>query len=297
MRKRENAYKISILDILDEAFSIYFGRIYSFFLIFLLLNIINMFLVHVMGSFVTFLNPPKEAFNSILDWLASYGFSATIFYSLLFLVMWTTTNLGNALVIKQVSEIFGEQKESFTWGKILLNTLALSLLTGALMVLGLILLIFPGIVITIIFSLAMPAMIIEKLNVLDSLRRSKELTDGMWWKTFLLLFSILLMLMIAGFLPEILASPLLYGGEILKKILRIIIISLVEPVYPISLTRLYQILRKKVAPIPVYIEQPPIETRETIPHPPEVKFCHRCGQLLPYDAVYCPNCGVRIEEK
>lgn len=297
MGNERNMHGISILEILDESFSIYFSRIFDFSLIFLLLNIINMILTHIIRIFMSFFSPPRETFNSILDWLAGYGFYMIIFYSLLFLMVWVVTNLGNALITEHVSKIFGEQKEGFTRGKILLNALALSLLTGTLIVLGFISLIFPGILMSIIFSLAIPVMVVENLNVLDSLRRSKELTDGMWWKTFLLLFSILLLLMIASFLPEILVPPI-YRGEMLKEILRVIIVSLVEPVYPVSLTRLYYILKEhKAIPIPVPVEQPPAETWEITSRLPRVKFCRYCGQLLPYDAVYCPNCGIKIEEK
>lgn len=295
MREKKNRQNISVLEILDESFSIYFNRIYGFSLVFLLLNIVNTVLTYMIEVFMPILSPLKETFNSILDWLISYGFFIIIFYSFIFLIVWAITNLGNVLVIGNVSKIFEKQREGFIHGRILLNTLALSFLTGTLIVLGFILLIFPGIVMAIIFSLAMPAMVMENLNVLESLRRSKELTDGIWWKTFLLLFSILIMFTIAFFLPEILVLPI-YRGELLKKILRVIIVSLVEPIYPISLARLYYVLKeRKAVSIPISIEQPPTETWEVLPHLPEVKFCRYCGQLLPHDAIYCPNCGVKIE--
>lgn len=289
-------HDISVLRILDESFSIYFNRIYGFFPIFLLLNIVNMILTRLMRIFMFFFSPPNQVFNSILDWLANYGFSTIIFYSLLFLMVWVVTNLGNALVVKHAAKIFEEQEGDFIHGKNFLGVLASSFLTGTLIILGFILLIFPGILMAIIFSLAIPAMVIEDLSVLDGLRRSKELTDGMWWKTFLLLFSILLIFTMVGFLPEILVPPL-YRGELLKDALRVVIISFVEPVYPISLTRFYQILKKhKIISIPVSIEQPE-ESMRVSSHPPGVKFCRYCGQLLPYDAIYCPNCGIKIEEE
>ncbi len=289
--------RISILKILDESFSLYLARIETFFLIFLLINTFNMFLVYMARTFIPPFNPPNEGVNELFIWLINYGFSATIFFAILFLAIWVVTNLGNVLVVKYVSNIFEEgmnaKRGSFSATHILGRTLALSLITGALMVLGFILLFFPGILMAIIFSLATPIMVIERLNVLGSLRRSKELTNNVWWKIFLLLLLIFLMFLMAILFTELLNISF-YTQRWLKEIFRVIVISLIEPIYPISLTQLYYHLKKYKA-MSVSIEYPPAEAEAAPSYLSEIKFCHHCGQVLPYDAVYCPNCGRKIK--
>ena len=292
--------RIPILKILDESFSLYLAKIEIFFPIFLLLNILSMILIHIVVNLILPpFNPPNVGANELFIWLINYGFSAAIFFSILFLAIWAITNLGSALIIGHVSKILEGETDSS--GRFLPAThllgrvLALSLITGALMTLGFILLFFPGILMAIIFSLSTPIMVIERLNIMGSLRRSKELTDNAWWKIFLLLLSIFIMLIMAILFAEFLSTSF-YTQKWLRKIFRAIVVSLVEPIYPISLTQLYYHLKKHKAK-PAIIEYPSAEAEEIPSHISEIKFCYYCGQVLPYDAVYCPNCGRKIESR
>ena len=84
-----------------------------------------------------------------------------------------------------------------------------------------------------------------------------------------------------------------YQQSWIRDALRIVLFSLVEPIYPISITRFYYKLKRGKIP------SMRVETQEAYPtHPPfshsEIRFCHHCGQLLPYDAIYCPNCGRKV---
>lgn len=297
MDSRRSLRRISILKILDESISLYLARIETFFPIFLLLNILNMILVYTARAYIPPFNPPNVGVNEILNWLINYGFSATIFFAILFLAIWVVTNVGIFLAIKYVSNIFEGRRNVklgfFSAMHLLGRVLVLSLITGVLIALGFILLLFPGILMAVIFSLAIPIMAIERLDFLGSLRRSKELTDNVWWKVFLLLLSIFLICVMAILFAEFLNISF-YAQKWLKEIFRVIIVSLVEPVYPISLTQLYYQLKKyKTTPVP--IEYPSAEAETAPSYLPEIKFCYYCGQVLPYDAMYCPNCGRKIE--
>ncbi len=297
--------KISVLEILDRSFSIYFENIETFFVIFLLLNVINTVLMYAIGFLIPQFSPPYESIDKFFSWLVDYGATILTIFCFSFLVNWMIMNIGNSLVIRMVSNIIFRGKKpsirsSFTltpnlFGRIL----AASFITGALMALGFILLIFPGLIMAIIFSLTVPALILENLSVFNSLRRSKELTDGVWMKVFLLLFAFLLMLVIIYSLMEVLTSSsyIFYKRFWIKKMLEIIFFSLIEPIYPISITWLYYLLKEEKT------ASPPIETEKKYyepypsPHPPptEVKYCYYCGQFLPQDAIYCPNCGKRVK--
>ena len=67
--------------------------------------------------------------------------------------------------------------------------LLLSLLLGVVIGLGLLLLIIPGLVLITMFWVAAPALVVERRGILESIRRSRELTAGHRWSVFLVLVS------------------------------------------------------------------------------------------------------------
>jgi len=76
-------------------------------------------------------------------------------------------------------------------------------------ILGTILVIIPGIIIALMYHVAIPVMVIENLNPIDSLKRSGVLTDGFKWKIFGARFFFGLLLLVPVF---ILSFSLLGGG-------------------------------------------------------------------------------------
>ncbi|MEM2430593.1 MAG: YciC family protein [Candidatus Bathyarchaeia archaeon] len=280
----DSFHRISILEILDRSFSFYIDRIENFFPIFLLLNVANIFLVYTARFVMPKFNPPYGSLNDLLIWLINYGSFTAAILSILFLATWIITNIGNSMVIGYALDVFEGRRasirESITLiSHLLWKVLAISLITGILIALGFLLLILPGIIMMVIFSLSIPALIYEQTSVFSSLRRSKELTNNRWWRVFLLLLAIFIIFAVIYLLIEVLTIPFNQINQhfLIKEIIRVIIISLIEPIYPVNMAYLYYYLREqKIYP------------------PREVKFCYICGQILPYDAIYCPNCGRRI---
>ncbi|MEM2166222.1 MAG: hypothetical protein QW502_00630 [Candidatus Bathyarchaeia archaeon] len=300
MRGERGAYtkSLSILDILDHSFSIYSARIEKFFTIFLLLNIVNTFLFRAILNLMPPPNLPHDSVSTsnILNWLINYGASMVLTASILFIIAWLAANIGNGLIVCYISEIIegrgaGVRRSLNRMPHFISRIIATSMITGVLTVLGFILLVFPGLITALIFSLSIPALIIEDLSIFGSMRRSKELTDGMWWKTLKLLLAASIILIVAYLLAETLGILFYrsYRQMLLREVIRLVIVSLAEPIYPISITQYYYELRRWKMERPPQAEYPP-----TPPMISEVKFCHYCGQVLPYDALYCPNCGIRV---
>lgn len=87
----------------------------------------------------------------------------------------------------------------------------LAILSGLGMLLGFILLIVPGIILYVMWSVSAPALVEERLGPVEALGRSNDLTDGARWK----IFGLLLVLLVAYWLFSGLAAlfgVMLAGG-------------------------------------------------------------------------------------
>lgn len=288
--------RVSVTEILNNSFSIYLSSIRIFFSIFLALNIANAALAKFILGFLPPFNPLSFSPDGSVTQIINYLVSLTPILSITFLLTWILTNLGCGLVVKCTFDILEgrkvDVKSNFmltlrSLGKIL----GVSFLTGVLIISGIILLIVPGIIVAVIFSLSIPALICEQLGVFESLKRSKYLTDGVWWKTFLLLIAVIALLAVSYIFAEILVAVADIRQSIAKITIIIMVISFVEPIYPIGMSCLYYILRRQKSAYQLMNREVayPQRTQDI-----GVKICYNCGQVLPYDAIYCPNCGLRV---
>lgn len=68
-----------------------------------------------------------------------------------------------------------------------LPLLGLAIIAGLGMMLGYMLLIVPGVILSVLWAVAAPAVVVEKRGVFESLQRSRDLTRGLRWQVFGLL--------------------------------------------------------------------------------------------------------------
>ena len=90
-------------------------------------------------------------------------------------------------------------------GKKVLSLLWAGLLTMVVIVAGLILLIIPGIYMTVALMVVVPVLMVEDIRGFKALRRSRDLVKGRWWSTFGLV--ILGVFLIPGILQTLLVLP------------------------------------------------------------------------------------------
>lgn len=79
-----------------------------------------------------------------------------------------------------------------------LPLLGLGIVAGLGMGLGFIFLIVPGVILTVLWSVAAPAVVVEKRGILESLQRSRDLTRGYRWPVFGLLVIYMVLTWIVG---------------------------------------------------------------------------------------------------
>jgi len=80
--------------------------------------------------------------------------------------------------------------------RVLLPLIAVGLIFGIAMIIGFVLLIVPGILVMIMWSVAAPALVVERQGVLESFSRSGDLTKGSRWRIFGLFLVLLVIYMI-----------------------------------------------------------------------------------------------------
>ncbi|MFL6856881.1 MAG: hypothetical protein ACJ8EB_03115 [Allosphingosinicella sp.] len=100
-----------------------------------------------------------------------------------------------------------------------LPLLALGILSGIAIMFGLILLLVPGIMLWVRWSVAGPALVAERLGPIEALGRSAELTDGARWKVF----GLQILLLIFGWIVNTTAVSVMgavYGGHVASEAMR-----------------------------------------------------------------------------
>jgi len=300
--------KMSTRKILVESLRFYADRFNILFFPFLILSLAE----STLWKFAFDLIPPfkiQPGFTEIflvhlIDYLAFVIPIIVIFV----LISWVINIIPNGIVIKYSSDFLEGRPSSLRRS---LRTVAFNIfpllltefIRGLLVILGLILLVIPGIIMAVIFSLAVQVIIIEGLGTFKSLQRSKKLVAKEPWQTFSIFIFIFFLITVAGIGGEILSSYLWIRTELyVKLIITDMILSIAKPVQPITLTYLYYSLKAdqkimethKIYP-QVFPASPSRERErwELIEFHP--RFCFKCGQKLPSDAIYCPRCGVKVK--
>ena len=131
--------------------------------------------------------------------------------------------VGNSLVlgacVKALSDAYLGQRpdtrDSLRFGlRRLLPLIVLVIVRGLGQVLGLILLIVPGVWLYAAWAVAVPALVIERAGPLRSLGRSRRLVKGSWWRTAgALLVASVISLVIGGLIQGLLTAAALSSGN------------------------------------------------------------------------------------
>ena len=200
---------------ISDAFSYGVEKTKKHWAIMLLIGIVT-FLINLIYNLIPYLYAiPRDADEmldmSSLSALTTGMFLATniIVYIIIFWIAYNTAKL--LLKINRTSK--GDIKELFHYDehtpKMMLKYFLVSLLYGLIVLVGMILLIIPGIYFSIKYIFA-PYLVIDKnMSITEAFKKSADMTEGNWWNIFL--FSIItifvclagLLLLIVGIIPAI----------------------------------------------------------------------------------------------
>ncbi len=162
----------------------------------------------------------------------------------------------------------------------------LSIIVGILVFLGLIALIVPGIILAIMFSLALPVLLLENKGVTESMGRSRQLVSHRWAKTFGTFLVLAIIVLVISLIFSAITAPLGIIGPVVNGILS----AFYQPLFPILMVVYYYSNLARIS-------QPPPGPMWTIPGTtaqPGMKFCPNCGTQLASSATFCTKCGSKL---
>jgi len=170
----------------------------------------------------------------------------------------------------------------------LLSIWAVSIIVGIIVFLGILALIVPGIILAIMYSLALPVLLIEKKGVFESMSRSRQLVSHRWAKTFGTFLVLGIIVIIASLIFGAITSPFGIAGTIVNGILT----ALYQPLFPILLAVYYYSNLARTAQAQAPPAQMPMAP--TTPLQAGMKLCPVCGAQNFTSATFCTKCGAKL---
>lgn len=159
------------------------------------------------------------------------------------------------------------------------------IIVGIIVSLGTLAFVVPGIILSIMFSLIFPIIIIEKSG-LQSMGRSRQLVSQRWLKTFALF---IVFGLIVGILAGIIGAITAFLG-VASTIVSDVLSALYLPLIPIMLTVYYY---SNVARISASLTGPP-PVAPPLTDQTNMMYCPNCGTQLASGSLYCPSCGTKL---
>jgi hypothetical protein len=297
--------ELSVGEIISQSFNLYSTMFVPFYMLFLIAELVNTAFSKMVRFYFPLPKvpdittaPPEE----ILQWFSAFVATLIVILALTFIVSWIVSTIANGMAIKYTADLLEKEsaslQTSFNLTMLRLPSLLVAgIITGILILLGLICLIVPGIIIAIMFALVVPVIMIEQIGAMESLGRSRKLVSRRWGKTFATLLVVVIISIIVGLLAGAIGG--LFGPA--SFLIESLITAFVAPVLPIASTFLYYSMAAKeagpMAPPPPPPPPPtilPAATPAPTPTTP-LRFCLQCGRQIPADAKFCPYCGKEME--
>jgi len=249
--------ELSIGEILSLTLNLYLSKFLQFFLPFLIAGIITgLSMYAIMSSFPLPEQPSANApYEEIFEWLVALLTTAIIVTVLSALVTLIVTTPTTGIVTKYASDQIERGTSNlgaslnFTISK-LPSLLIAQFITGILTAIGMLLFFIPGIIISIMFLLIIPAIIVEQKGAFESLGRSRRLVRNRWLKTFVLILVVGIILGTVIGIVNLLTLPLNTTYPNISFLIINIAFSFVAPISPIAITYLYYAMVARETPPP-----------------------------------------------
>ncbi len=283
--------ELGVGEVISRTFELYQRNFAKYFILYLVIEaIIGVVSVLAYNAFPLPTLPPNATSQQILDWAPGFFSALFALIAVIGIVSLVFGPIAAGATVKMASEeIEGRPVELGASVRFAASNLvwlwALGLIVGIIVGLGFIALIVPGVILLIMFCLALPAFLVEKVGVVGSLGRSRELVSHRWLKTFALLLVWFIILLIAAGVVGWISTPFGYASSVVSSILS----AFYLPLIPITITLYYYSNLARTTPAPAG----PVPMGQTAVAAPGMKFCPNCGTQLASSATFCSKCGAK----
>jgi len=281
--------ELSLGEVVSKTFDLFRRGFVKYFVIFAIAEVLIGLATLLANSVVVL--PPIPTNSTDLSWLPGYFAAFIELYLIIEVVTLVVVPIAEGAAIKMAAEDIGGRPVTlgasvrFALSK-LVWLWVLSLVVGIIVVLGFVALIVPGIILAIMFCLALPALLLENTGIFASLSRSRELVGHRWGKTFATFLVLGLIVVVISVVITLVSDLFGSVGPVVSGLLS----AFYEPIFPIALTVYFFSNRARTM-------SPPQTGQATVgyrPAPqPGMKFCPNCGTQLPSSATFCANCGAK----
>lgn len=280
--------ELSIGELLSQTWGCLRRDFLSFFMVFAVVGVILGVLTTVAGYLINVPKLPASPTQSQLLSYESAELSLVLVAVVLALVIvpvaaGTAVKMASDSIEGRRVDVRGDVKLAASK---LLRLWALELLVGVIVFLGVIALVVPGVILAIMFSLAVPVLMIENMGVRESMGRSRKLVAKRWLKTFAFLLilgvAIAILTLIASFVGALFGPGRTIAAELIS--------ALYTPLSVIGVTVLYY---SNVARLASADSAPQQVLAQPTPSQPVTKLCPNCGGQISLAAIYCSKCGAK----
>ena len=252
MENKNLQSELSIGEILSQTFNLYSRNFIQYLIPFLAAGILTG-LVTVLVRVVVVIpaTPVHPTSQQLLTWFPTFVTATLTSLFLSGIVGWITSSITAGVAIKFTSDMLEKGQANlqtsfnFTLTK-LLYLLAASIITGVLILLGFVALIIPGVILSLMFSLVYPVIMLEGTGVMGSISRSRVLVSNRWLNTFVLMLLIGIIVGIANGVFVLVASPFGVIGPLISGVLT----ALITPIFAIAITLYYYSMKARALPPP-----------------------------------------------
>ena len=277
-------YSISTRDILVGSFRFYMDNFIALFFPFLAVSILKCIIWNFAFGIIPKFEVKPGFTEALIVRLLNY-LAFTLPLIIAFILISRLIDVPpRALIIKYTVNKIGGADASLSENSVfrrMHSFFLLEFIKETMIILGLFLFVIPGLFMAVIFSLTLQVIVIEGCGIFKSLRISRRVTAKASWTVFSVIMFLFILTILAVIVGEIMCDRLMVSVGYMRLFIIFASISAVKPLQPVSLTYLYLSLSRDVIEI----------LHGPIVHP---RFCPKCGQRLPPDALYCPRCGCKV---
>src|SRR2546422_9383661 len=242
--------ELSLGENISKTFEVYRREFAKYFVLFAIVGVIVQVVTTLAQQAIVLptlpVNPTSEQVSS---WFAALFGAFFLLIGAIFIVNIVFSTIAEGSAIKLASEQITKGEANLGAAiklaiSRLLSIWALSIIVVIIVFLGTLALVVPGIMLAIMFSLALPVPLLENKGVTESMGRSRQLVSHRWGKTF----GTFLVLGIIGLIASLIFSAITAPLGIIAPVVNGILSALYQPLFPILLAVYYYSNLARTAP-------------------------------------------------